>query len=380
MSQFTAQDHRFMSRAIQLARQGIYTTDPNPRVGCVIVKDDQLIAEGFHQKAGEGHAEVNALRNANRAGRDVRGATAYVTLEPCSHFGRTPPCAQGLIDAGIKRVIAAMVDPNPEVAGRGLKMLQDAGIEVGSGLLEGEARTLNPGFLSRMERGRPFVRLKLAMSLDGRTAMASGESKWITGAEARSDVQLLRARSSAILTGVSSVKFDDSSLTVRKSDIQSEQVQWVSDRQPLRVVLDSKASLPSDAKMLSLAGRTLVVASGQADAGEIQRLISAGAEVHQQSIDAEGGIALEALLQYLAAEESCNELLVETGAKLAGSFLSQGLVDELYVYMAPKLMGSDARPLALLELDEMSEAIDLELKEIRQFGADIRMIWRIQGS
>jgi len=224
-----------MARAIQLAWKGLYTTDPNPRVGCVLVRDGQVIGEGYHVRAGEGHAEVNALAQAG----DARGATAYVTLEPCSHYGRTPPCAKGLVDAGVTRVVAAMVDPNPEVAGRGLQILRDAGIAAESGLLEAQARELNPGFLSRMEKQRPFIRVKLAMSADGRTAMASGESKWITGSEARADVQQLRARSSAILTGLGSILLDDSALTVRPEELSAAVRAKIDKPALLRVVLDT---------------------------------------------------------------------------------------------------------------------------------------------
>lgn len=372
MSIFSVSDHQFMGRALVLARRGLYTTDPNPRVGCVLVRDGQVVGEGWHQRAGEGHAEVNALQ---AAGERARGATAYVTLEPCSHYGRTPPCADALVKAGIARMVCAMVDPNPSVAGRGLQRLRDAGIEVQSGLMEAEARALNPGFIKRMEQGRPLVRLKLAMSLDGRTAMASGESQWITGPAARADVQRLRARSSAILTGIDSVLCDDSSLTLRADELglDAPMAALAAQRQPLRVVLDSRLRLPPAAKMLSQPGRTLVVTLAQ-DSATTDRLRAAGAEVLLRQ-DPEH-IDLAAVLDYLAQEEQCNELLVECGATLAGAFVSAQLVDELVVYMAPKLLGSSARALVNLPLDTMAQQLALELIDVRHLGNDLRLRWR----
>jgi len=366
VTSFSIEDRQFMARAIQLGWQGLYTTNPNPRVGCVLVRDGTIIGEGYHVRAGEGHAEVNALAQAG----DARGATAYVTLEPCSHFGRTPPCAQGLINAGISRVVAAMVDPNPEVAGRGLQMLRDAGIEAQSGLLEAEARALNPGFLSRMERARPFVRVKLAMSADGRTAMASGESKWITGGAARADVQQLRARSSAILTGVGSILKDDSALTVRIPELSSSVQQQVDEPKPLRVVLDSQLKTPADARIIDGSAPTLICHAQSENPAERANLS------YLKVPASEAGLDLGWLLHYLATELSVNELLVETGATLAGAFVKAGLVDELWVYMAPKLMGSRARPLLDLPLDVMNDAIELKLHDIRQFGDDVRFIWQ----
>lgn len=369
MEAFTVNDRVFMARAIQLAWQGLYTTDPNPRVGCVLVRDGQVIGEGYHVRAGEGHAEVNALAQAG----DARGATAYVTLEPCSHFGRTPPCAKGLVEAGVSRVVAAMVDPNPEVAGRGLQMLRDAGIEAQSGLLEAQARELNPGFLSRMERKRPFIRLKLAMSADGRTAMASGESKWITGAEARADVQQLRARSSAILTGVGSILLDDSALTVRPDQLTAHVRAKIDQPKPLRIVLDTELRTPAGARVSDTSAPTLIChaqteSPAQSNQGVRFLCVPKNAD----------GLDLKWLMAYLSESESVNELLVETGATLAGAFLNAGLVDELWVYMAPKLMGSKARPLVALPIETMDAAVDLELKDLRQFGSDIRFIWQPQ--
>jgi len=371
MAPFSSLDHHFMGRAIVLARRGLYTTDPNPRVGCVLVRDGEVVGEGWHVRAGEGHAEVNALR---LAGERARGATAYVTLEPCSHFGRTPPCADTLIDAGIARMVCAMVDPNPSVAGQGLERLRAAGVEVAGGLMEREARALNPGFIKRMEQGLPLVRVKLATSVDGRTAMAGGESQWITGPQARSDVQRLRARSSAIVTGIDSLLIDDSSLTVRADELGLEQAELIAARQPLRVVLDTDLRMPIDAKILGQPGRTLVVTRSR-DEQKIESLWSRGAEVI--GLAGEGRIDLRALLEHLAGAEQCNELLVECGATLAGAFVEAGLVDELILYMAPKLLGSRARPLLELPLDRMDQQIPLALADIRHLGDDLRLDWRL---
>jgi diaminohydroxyphosphoribosylaminopyrimidine deaminase/5-amino-6-(5-phosphoribosylamino)uracil reductase len=376
MSVFSDLDHQYMGRALVLARRGLYTTDPNPRVGCVLVRDGAVVGEGWHVRAGEGHAEVNALR---QAGERALGATAYVTLEPCSHHGRTPPCADTLVNAGIARMVCAMVDPNPAVAGRGLERLRSAGVEVHSGLLEAQARALNPGFIKRMEQGRPWVRLKLAMSLDGRTAMATGESQWITGPAARADVQRLRARSSAILTGIDSVLHDDSSLTVRADELGLDPVQaeQIVQRQPLRVVLDSQLRLPPTAKLLSQPGRTLVVTLAQ-DETRAAALRAAGAEVVRR--DDRERIDLAGVIEYLAQAEQCNELLVECGARLAGAFVAAGLVDELVVYMAPKLLGSAARPLLELPLERMAQQVPLELVELRHLGTDLRLTWRVSAT
>ena len=355
--------HEFMARAISLAKQGMYTTDPNPRVGCVIVKDGKIIGEGYHRKAGEDHAEVNALA---MAGEQAKGATAYVTLEPCSHFGRTPPCSDGLISAGIRHVVCAMKDPNPEVSGRGFAKLMAAGIDVTLGILEEQARELNPGFIKRMESGKPFVRLKMAASLDGRTAMQSGESQWITGPAARQDVQRLRARSSAIVTGIESIKIDDSSLTVRANELGLDDA-WSNEivkRQPLRVVLDSQGQISADAKILKQPGRTLVaVAENVKLNDEIETL---------ELTRTQNGLDLSALLDYLA-EQQCNEVLVETGATLAGEFVRQGLVDEMVLYMAPCFLGSDARALLYWPLQEMAQKQSVKIIDNRMVGSDIRL-------
>lgn len=362
---------QFMAQALQLAEQGLYTTDPNPRVGCLVVKDGQIVGRGWHRRAGEPHAEVHALRE---AGEQARGATLYVTLEPCSHHGRTPPCAEAVIRSGVARVVAAMRDPNPLVAGRGLDMLRQAGIETQVGVLEAQARELNIGFVSRMERGRPWVRCKLAMSLDGRTAMASGESFWITGPAARRDVQRLRARSSAILTGVGTVLHDNPSLNVRSAELDVPGLDESLIRQPLRVVVDPSLRMPPDAKLLGLDGNALVVhgqSRGQASVQDFQARGIALLPLEEQ----DGGLDLRQLLEELAAR-GCNELLVEAGAGLSGAFLRAGLIDELWVYVAPKLMGSSARPLfGLPEITSMSDSLPLELRDVRRVGQDLRLIY-----
>ena len=369
MPSWSVADQEYMARAIRLARNGLYTTQPNPRVGCVLVNGDEIVGEGFHFRAGEGHAEVNALA---MAGEKAQGATAYVTLEPCSHFGRTPPCAEGLINTGVARVVSAMVDPNPQVAGRGIKMLRDAGIAAESGLLEAEARALNPGFIKRMESGLPFVRLKMATSLDGRTAMASGESKWITGPAARSDVQKLRAQSSAVVTGIESILKDDSALTVRADQLELDNADEIVKQQPLRVVLDSGLRMPLKASILSQPGRTLIVTVSE-DADKIAALKNTGAEIAIMPAQ-DGRVDLKALLQMLAGQEQCNELLIETGATLAGAFIQQELVDEIYLYMAMKLLGSEARPAFQLPFTTMAQQIKLQQTDMAMLKDDMRLI------
>jgi diaminohydroxyphosphoribosylaminopyrimidine deaminase/5-amino-6-(5-phosphoribosylamino)uracil reductase len=360
-------DHLHMARAIQLAQKGLYTTDPNPRVGCVVVKNNQRVGEGWHKKAGAAHAEIHALQ---QAGDKAQGSTVYVTLEPCSHYGRTPPCAEALIKAGVSRLVVAMQDPNPLVAGKGLQALQSAGIEVDCGVLEQQARQLNPGFIKRMAQGLPYVRVKLAMSLDGRTAMASGESKWISGEPARVDVQYLRARSSAILTGSATLLADDPSMNLRLSAAEL----GIDDtpRQPLRVVVDNQLSCPENARLFALAGSTLLLTAldsqhWQAWHKQKQRLETVQLAAHQQRID------LHEALRFLASRE-INEVHVEAGHRLCGALLTAGLVDEMIIYMAPHIMGDGARGLLHLpELKVMKQRIDLEIKDIRPIGKD----WRI---
>ncbi len=374
MITFTAYDHEFMSRAIRLAKKGLNTTHPNPRVGCVITQDNMIVGEGWHKKAGEAHAEVHALL---KAGGQAKGATVYVTLEPCCHTGKTPPCTDSLIKAGVARVVAAMQDPHDKVAGQGFEKLKQAGIEVQTGLLEEQARLLNPGFIKRMQQGLPFVRVKMAMSIDGRTAMASGESKWITGEAARHDVQQWRARSSAMLTGMGTILHDDPSLTARLGNPVLEHAGIHADMQagnsqPLRVILDSELKLSPTAKVIQQAGDVLVF-SNSTDEQKITLLEQVDVKVMYVEKNA-NGLDLQATLKYLAALQ-INEVMVEAGANLAGSFISSGLVDELIIYMAPVLMGNNARGLFNLPLiRQMSDKIQLNIKEIRQFGEDIRII------
>lgn len=358
----------YMSRALQLARLGIYSTSPNPRVGCVIVKDDKIIGEGWHQKAGEPHAEVNALA---QAGSNTQGAIAYVTLEPCSHFGLTPPCAQALIDAGVKTVVGACADPNPKVSGTGYKLLAQAGIEVITPCLEKQAQDLNAGFIQRMQTGLPKVQIKLAQSIDGRTAMASGESQWITGPAARQDVQRLRAQSCAILTGADSVLIDDPSMTVRpaESGLKLEAKLW---RQPLRVIIDGQQRLSGNEKIFQQAGDILIAVT-DARLVNIARAQRLGALTVWQSPSTENGkVNLTALLEKLG-QLGCNNVLVETGAQLAGAFIKQSLVQELVLYCAPTLLGSNARPLVSLELEKMSQQVRGQWQDIRMVGDDIRL-------
>lgn len=372
MGEFSTADHRYMARAIQLAKRGVYTTDPNPRVGCVIVsfadsEEGHIVGEGYHVRAGEPHAEIHALQ---AAGSEALGATAYVTLEPCSHTGRTGPCAVALADAGVARVVVAMQDPNPRVSGGGIAHLEAAGIQVQVGLLETDAKALNPGFISRMERGRPYVRLKMAMSLDGRTAMGSGESQWITGPQARTQVQRLRARSSAILSGVESLIMDDSRLTLRADQLALDNADDIVQRQPLRVILDSRLRLPLAAACLREPGRTLIITTDQHSEEKRRKLAGAGAEI--QVVPAENGrIALADMLRWLADNEQVNELLVETGATLAGALLEADLIDELQLFVAPTLLGGEARPLfALPGITQMADQKRLTVTASRTVGSD----------
>ncbi len=360
---FSAVDHGMMARALQLAERGLWTTSPNPRVGCVLVRDGEIVGEGWHEKAGEPHAEVHALRN---AGARARGATAYVTLEPCSHHGRTPPCANALIVAGVSRVVAAMSDPNPLVAGQGLALLQAAGIETASGLLENEARELNIGFVSRMTRGRPWLRLKAAASLDGKTALHNGVSQWITGPEARRDGHRWRARACAILTGIGTVRDDDPQLNVRE-------VETV--RQPLRVVVDSALDTPLTAKILK--GGPVLIAGAIDDPEKADALRSTGAEVlilpnpHDK-------VALDALLGALA-QRGINEIHAEAGFKLNGSLMREGLVDELLLYLAPCLLGDAAGLFNLPALNSLADKTTLTWRDCRQIGNDLRLVARFNG-
>lgn len=370
---FSPADHAFMAQALRLAERGLYTADPNPRVGCVLVREGAIVAEGWHRRAGEPHAERIALA---AAGEAARGATAYVTLEPCAHHGRTAPCAEGLIEAGVSRVVAAMVDPNPVVAGRGLEMLRDAGISAEVGLLQADAERVNPGFLQRMRSGLPFVRCKLAMSLDGRTAMASGESQWITGPPARRDVQLLRARSSAIVTGIGTVLADDPSMNVRLGVDDLPGVERVDHlRQPMRVVLDTRLRMPPRARMLLLPGETRVVC-GTGAPREIEEELRAASAVVMRVEQLGGRLDLQAVLRGLG-DEGVNEVLIESGATLAGGVLQAGLVDELVVYTAPHLMGDEARAMVNLPgLSRMVERLQFSFTDVRMVGEDLRLTLR----
>jgi diaminohydroxyphosphoribosylaminopyrimidine deaminase/5-amino-6-(5-phosphoribosylamino)uracil reductase len=355
----------YMARAIQLAERGLYTTDPNPRVGCVLVKNDQIIAEGWHMRAGEGHAEVNALY---QAGGEAEGADCYVTLEPCSHFGRTPPCVEALINAKVKRVFVSMTDPNPVVSGTGIERLREAGIEVHTDILSAQSEKLNPGFCQRMRIGRPYIRSKLAMSLDGRTAMASGESKWITGPEARNDVQKLRARSSGILTGIGTILTDDPLLNVRPHQGHSD---WYPEgqkiRQPLRIVVDGQMRIPADARLLSQDRVLLATAVDKPSPHNTDTVLLPG----------DGDIIdLNALMAVLAQRE-INELMVEAGGVLNGALLKAGLIDELVIYMAPKIMGDMARGVFHLPgMETMAQNISLHITDMRAIGQD----WRITAT
>jgi diaminohydroxyphosphoribosylaminopyrimidine deaminase / 5-amino-6-(5-phosphoribosylamino)uracil reductase len=358
---FTLQDYAHMARALQLARRGLNTTTPNPRVGCIITKDDQIVGEGWHVRTGEPHAEIHALMEADG---DARGATVYVTLEPCSHHGRTPPCADALAEAGVSRVVAAMTDPNPQVSGNGLARLSAAGIRTDRGLLEVEAKKLNEGFIKRMIYGHPFVRVKTASSLDGKTALSNGESKWITGDAARRDVHRLRARSCAILTGVGTVIGDDPQLNVRG---------WETPRQPLKVIVDSKLRTPPSARLLA-EGKTLIACS-QPDVMKASALEAAGAQILCLP-QADGRVDLNGLLSSLA-RQGINELMTETGNNLNGALLAAGLVDEWVQYVAPILLGDGARSLFRLpEPASMEQRMVWQLMDSRQVGDDLRLTWR----
>lgn len=359
------QDSLWMAKALQLAERGLNSTSPNPRVGCVLVRDDKVVGEGWHQHAGEPHAEVHALR---AAGKAARGATAYVTLEPCSHQGRTPPCADALVGAGVTRVVAAMQDPNPQVTGQGIEKLRAAGIEVECGLMEVVARELNIGFYSRMTRGLPWLRSKIAMSLDGRTALNNGMSQWITGAAARQDVQRWRGRSCAVLTGIGTLLADDPQLNVREPQLAM--------RQPLRVVLDSQLQMPLTARILC--GGNAVVYTATFDFQKMAALEKLGVRVVVLP-GVCGRVDLNAMLRDLASS-GCNEVLVEAGSILNGALLQAGLVDELLLYVAPQLLGDMARGMAQLgELTMLDQCVELEWLDVRNVGKDLRIVTRVRA-
>jgi diaminohydroxyphosphoribosylaminopyrimidine deaminase/5-amino-6-(5-phosphoribosylamino)uracil reductase len=357
-------DFAFMARALQLAKRGLYTADPNPRVGCVIVLNNEIVGEGWHERTGGHHAEIMALENAGDASM---GATAYVTLEPCCHHGRTPPCTDALIAAGVQRVVVAATDPNPAVAGAGERQLTDAGVKVLTGLLEAESRALNIGFFRRMQTSRPFLRTKIAVSLDGRTALANGESKWITGESARGDVQRWRARSSAIMTGVGTAIADDPLLTVRAEELGSVEP-------PLRIVLDSRLRMPADAQMFGSAGPVRIFCAEAPI--ELRSALEATGAVVEVLDSEQGRVSLTAVLCRLA-ELEINEVLVEAGPTLNGALLEAGLIDELLVYMAGNILGTDGRGMfAIPELTDMAKRPELKLMDFRRVGDDCRLTYR----
>ncbi len=365
MTQFNSVDHQMMMHAIGLAARGRYTTSPNPNVGCVIVKNDTIIGQGFHRRAGEPHAEMRALVDAKQHNPD--GSTVYVTLEPCSHYGQTPPCAEALIEANVSRVVCAMQDPNPKVSGRGIAMLREAGIQVDVGLLESEAMNLNTAFIKRMQTGLPWVQLKLGMSLDAKTALANGQSQWITSTHARQDVQARRAQADAILSTSKTVIDDNASLDVRWSELPTHikpdlPIQML--RQPLKVILDRNNQLTTDLKLFNAKGEVLVI-NDEAD-------IPLNAT--------QDGFQLTHLLKWLVSEHNVNHVFVEAGATLAGALITEQLVDEVLIYMAPKLMGSDGRSLVeITGLTEMQQAIDLEFKEVTKIGPDLRLVCTVKN-
>jgi diaminohydroxyphosphoribosylaminopyrimidine deaminase/5-amino-6-(5-phosphoribosylamino)uracil reductase len=375
-------DEYFMAQALREAEKGFYTSQPNPRVGCVLVHNGSAIASGYHLTDGKGHAEANALA---KLGAVKAPLTAYVTLEPCSFQGRTPSCAHALVAAGVTRVVYAMTDPHPENRGKGLDVLRAAGIKVDGPLMESSARALNPGHIKKYDHGMPYVRLKLAMTLDGKTALSNGESQWITGAEARRDVQKLRARSSAIVTGVQTIIDDDPQLTVRASGLDVEFAELSAQVRRKIVVLDSKLRIPSGASVLDNPDTVIVcvksaLSAAQSAAGEEASHLGAQLwNTDDASTDgnARGRVDLHSLLQQLA-KAGCNEVLFECGATLAGSLISARLVDELVIYTAPKLMGNEAKSLLnFASPDNMRDLVELEIKDVRQLGRDLKIIARI---
>lgn len=373
------QDHYWMDQALALARKGKYSTRPNPAVGCVIVRDGVLVGQGWHPKAGQPHAEVFALRE---AGERAQGSTAYVTLEPCSHYGKTPPCADALVAAGVARVVIAMQDPNPQVCGQGSARLLSAGVEVCENVRANEAAALNQGFIKFMQSQKPFVRLKLASSVDGRTAMASGESIWITGDTARQEVHKLRARHGAIVTGIGTVLADDPSMNVRLPDaVKSDLGLTEALCHPIRVVLDPNLSMPLDAKMLGLAGRTLLMTSAQTvqtNRSLVDSLLAAGFEV--VAVKAQDDLLdLESVLDYLAKEEQVFDVMVESGASVAGAFVEAGLVDELHWFVAPHLMGHRGKPLLVLpQINAMQDRVQLKSESVQQVGEDWHFVFSFE--
>ncbi len=361
---FTPTDHTFMSRALQLAEKGLYTTSPNPRVGCVITRNNEIVGSGWHAKAGQPHAEINAL---TMAGTAARGATAYVTLEPCSHHGRTPPCADALIQAGIARIVIAMKDPNPQVLGNGIAALKQAGILVQTGLMQDQAEALNTGFIKRMQHKKPWVRLKVAASLDGKTALNNGQSQWITGEAARQDGHRWRARSCAIMTGIGTIRADNPQLTVRHLPTS---------RQPKKIVIDNHLTTPIDADVLKY-GDTCIFTASTGNTAKIARLERMGVHVIPTERTHQGQVNLVSVMTTLAQLE-CNEILVEAGSTLSGALIHAGLVDELIIYMAPSLLGGSARNMFQWpEFTSLGQKITLRITDLRMIGQDIRIIARL---
>jgi diaminohydroxyphosphoribosylaminopyrimidine deaminase / 5-amino-6-(5-phosphoribosylamino)uracil reductase len=376
---FTGFDQKMMAQALQIAQQAEFTARPNPMVGCVITQNNEIIAQGWHQKSGLAHAEINALNAAMLSVKSVKGATCYVTLEPCAHTGKTGPCAQALIDAGVGKVVAAMRDPNPQVAGKGFAMLKAAGISVEWGLLEAQARQLNAGFVKRFEQNRPKVTCKLAMSLDGRTAMADGTSQWITGAAARNDVQKLRAKQDGIITGIGTVLSDDPSLNVRGDQDWFAQAQQLGFTQPNRILLDRQQQADLTAKIFNNDALVYWYSEKAKPSGKAKSTGKTGpsqkAKNFSHLVTRQQPQNLKTLLQQLA-DDGMNNVLIEAGHKLAGAFLEQGLIDELVVYVAPKLMGNQAMGLVDLSLSQMQDSVELELVDLRQVGDDLRLTYR----
>ena len=373
----TADDERWMARAIQLAEKGRYTTKPNPCVGCVITKDNRLIAEGWHYRAGEEHAEIMAL---NSASESLVGATVYVTLEPCNHQGRTGPCTQALVHANIGRLVFGMVDPNPKVSGQGLKTIAKAGVGVDGPVLEKQAQALNTGFIHRMKTGLPYVRCKVATSLDGRVAMSSGESQWITGAAARQDVQKWRARSGAVVTGIGSILQDNSRLNLRAEELFLENKNDVISRPPLRVVMDSQLQISNDANIFKSGGQTLILTASTTADTQSSRFneLNAISDVNVIAIreDKDGRLDLINVLTTLASQFECNDILLEAGPRLVGSFLKAGLINEWIVYQAPIFLGAKAKPLSDWSIELMKEKLSFQMVDQRNVGADQRIILR----
>ena len=363
---YTDADYRFMSRALELAARAMVLATPNPRVGCVVVRDGRIIGEGFTQRPGSNHAEVEALLDARRSGHDLHGAHVYVTLEPCAHFGRTPPCATALIEAHVSMVIAAVEDPNPQVGGRGLEMLRQAGIDVRCGLLKQDAIEMNAGFFSRMTRGRPWVRLKVAASLDGRTGLQNGASQWITSEAARADGHAWRARSCAVLSGIGTIRADDPKLSVRLVETA---------RQPLKVLVDSRCEVTTQARLFD--GHPVLLVCTRRDADKAQQLADRNVEVIELGADAHGKVDLAELMRELA-RRGINELHVEAGSRLNGSLVAAGLVDELLVYLAPCLIGPGQPMIELPSVTSLTQVKRLTLRDVARVGDDVRLLARVQ--